>query len=256
MTDVKGRNPGMAGETAENQLRQPARLQDLVLESIDLEKFLTELAKLAATTFSSDVQEVFCSVTLLRPKTKKVMAASSDYALKLDEVQLSFDDGPCLRAAREGQVYLVPDFTSEDRFGDYSAAIIDHGIRSALGLPIALDGHAAAGLNLYATAPDVFTPQVIAAAETLAREASHLLRMAVHIAHLTATNHHLTQAMSSRTTIDVAAGIIMAQNRCSHENAMTILRAASSGRNVKLHDIAAAVVASLGQRTPTTHFEP
>lgn len=245
----------MAGKSGDDEMREPARLQDLVLDSTDLEQFLTKLSQVAANTFSSETRQVFCSVTLLRPRTKGVVASSSDHAKELDEVQLAFDDGPCLRAAREGQIYTVQDFTTEDRFGEYSAAILEHGIRSALGIPITLDGHAAAGLDLYATAPNVFDTDVIAAVETLGTEASQLLRMAVHIAHLTATNHNLTQALSSRTTIDVAAGIIMAQNRCSHDSAMTILRAASSGRNVKLRDIAAAVVESLGQQVPSTHFE-
>lgn len=245
----------MVGKSADDEMREPARLQDLVLDSTDLEKFLTRLSEFVAQTFSSDTREVLCSVTLLRPRTKGVIASSSDHAREVDEVQLSFDDGPCLRAARDGQTYMVQDFTTEDRFGDYSPTVLEHGIRSALGIPITLDGHAAAGLDLYATAPDVFDDEVIAAAEGLAAEASQLLRMAVHIAHLTATNHDLTQAMNSRTTIDVAAGIIMAQNRCGHDNAMTILRAASSGRNMKLRDVAAAVVESLGQQTPATHFE-
>jgi GAF domain-containing protein len=246
----------MTEESAERRRSEPAQLQDLVLDSTDLERFLNRLAVFAATTFTTQTREVFCSVTLLRPRSKSVIASSSDQAKNLDEVQLTNDDGPCLRAARDGQIYVVEDFTTEDRFGAYSAAIVSHGIRSALGVPIALEGHAAAGLNLYGTAPDVFDPSVTAAADTLAREASQLLRMAVHIAHLTATNHHLNQAMSTRTTIDVAAGIIMAQNRCSHDDAMTILKAASSGRNMKLHDIAGAVITSLGQQTPTTHFNP
>lgn len=246
----------MTEDRVEHDMDEPAQLQDLVLHSADLERFLNRLSVFAAATFTTETREVFCSVTLLRPKSKSVIASSSEQATNLDEVQLAYDDGPCLRAAREGQIYVVKDFTTEDRFGEYSAAIVGHGIRSALGVPIALDGLAAAGLNLYATAPDVFDPTVMAAADTLGKEASQLLRMAVHIAHLTATNHHLTQAMSTRTTIDVAAGIIMAQNRSSHDDAMTILKAASSGRNMKLHDIAAAVVASLGQQTPATHFNP
>jgi hypothetical protein len=36
---------------------------------------------------------------------------------------------------------------------------------------------------------------------------------------------------------------------------MTILKAASSGRNKKLADVAAAVVTSIGQRAPDTHFD-
>ena len=89
-----------------------------------------------------------------------------------------------------------------------------------------------------------------------ATDASKFLRVAVRVAHLTDTGEHLRAAMSSRTTIDVAAGIIIGQNRCSHEAASTILKAASSGRNVKLAEVAAAVVTSIGQEPPETYFVP
>ncbi|BBE24655.1 hypothetical protein MN0502_35380 (plasmid) [Arthrobacter sp. MN05-02] len=89
----------------------------------------------------------------------------------------------------------------------------------------------------------------------LAREASKSLRMAVRIAKLTDTSDNLKTAMNFRTIIDVAAGIIMSQNRCSHDTAMTILKAASSGRNIKLNAVAAKVVESLGQEAPRTHFD-
>ncbi|MHA7264346.1 ANTAR domain-containing protein [Arthrobacter sp. TMN-37] len=72
------------------------------------------------------------------------------------------------------------------------------------------------------------------------------LRLAVRIARLSDTDENLRAAMQARTTIDLAVGIIMAQNRCSQDSAMTILKAASSARNVKLREVAAAVVASAG----------
>ncbi|MHA7210473.1 ANTAR domain-containing protein [Arthrobacter sp. MDT1-65] len=63
-------------------------------------------------------------------------------------------------------------------------------------------------------------------------------------------------AMESRTTIDLAVGVIMGQNRCSQDEAIKILRAASSGRNVKLRDLASNVLVSLGQTGPVrTHFD-
>lgn len=233
----------------------PGMLQDMVLESSDINEFLNGLATLAADTLSSPGAEVSCGVTLLRPRARASVASSSEHALRMDEVQYEFDDGPCLRAAREGQVYVVPDFTKESRFGEYTHAIIDHGIRSALGVPIPLDGLAAAGLDFYSTQPEVFDEEAIAAAVELAHEASKSLRMAVRVAHAADTSEQLRSAMDSRTTIDVAAGIIMAQNRCSHETAITILKAASSGRNIKLAAIAAAVVTSIGQPLPETHFD-
>jgi hypothetical protein len=85
----------------------PGMLQDMVLESADVEQFLTNLAKLAAGRFSSPDAEVLAAVTLLRPRTEVTVASSNDQAQKMDEIQYAFDDGPCLRAAREGTVHAV-----------------------------------------------------------------------------------------------------------------------------------------------------
>ncbi len=74
------------------------------------------------------------------------------------------------------------------------------------------------------------------------------MRAAVRIAALTDTAHNLRAAMQSRTTINPAAGIVMAQNGCSHEAAIDILMKASSIRNIKLREVAAAVVASAAQK--------
>jgi hypothetical protein len=234
----------------------PGMLQDMVLESSDVEQFLTNLAKLAAERFSSPDAEVLAAVTLLRPRIETTVASSNDQARKMDEIQYAFDDGPCLRAARRGTVHTVADFRTETRFGQYPEAIAGHGILSVLGVPIPLDGDAHAGLNLYASTAGHFTAEDTIEAEVLARQASQALRTAVRIAKAVNTSTHLTAAMNTRTIIDVAAGIVMAQNRCSHDTAMTILKAASSGRNIKLNAVAAAVVVqSLGQKMPTTHFD-
>jgi hypothetical protein len=230
-------------------------LQDMVLESTDVEDFLTNLAKLAAGRFSSPDGEVLAAVTLLRPRTKVTVASSNEHARKMDEVQYAFDDGPCLRAARQEQTHTVTDFRAETRFGRYPAAIAGHGIYSAIGVPIPLDGDAQAGLNLYAFDAHHFTDDDVAEAEVLARQASKSLRTAVRLAKATEASNHLKAAMDTRTIIDVAAGIIMAQNRCSHATAMTILKAASSGRNMKLNAVAAVVVQSIGQGVPSTHFD-
>ena len=245
----------MTDDKTLGNLSLPGMLQDLVLESSDINQFLDRLVKLAADSLSAHGADVLCGITLLRPRSKGTVASSSQQAQLMDEIQYEFDDGPCIRAARDGQLYIVSDFTTEPRFGDYPKAIASHGLRSALGVPIPLEGLAAAGLNFYSSQPDAFDETAIEAASDLAREASRSLRMAVRVAHLSDTGEQLKAAMNSRTTIDVAAGIIMSQNRCSHDTAMTILKAASSGRNMKVAEVAAAVVTSIGQHLPETHFE-
>jgi hypothetical protein len=46
------------------------------------------------------------------------------------------------------RTHKVDDSRTEHRFGGYSTDITEHGILSALGVPILLDGEASAGLNL------------------------------------------------------------------------------------------------------------
>ena len=229
-------------------------LQDMVLETNDVESFLEDLTRLTVDTLSAPGKKVFCGVTLLRPNRAGTVASSSPEALQMDEVQYEYDNGPCLEAARTNQTVLVRDLSQDSRWQEYTEAISEFGLRSVLGVPIPLDGDAQCGLNLYARETDAFTEEMVREAEDFARGASKSLRLAVRIAHLTESRENLKAAMASRTTIDLAAGIIMAQNRCSQDAAVGILRAASGARNMKLRDVAAAVVASVSDTAPKTHF--
>jgi GAF domain-containing protein len=231
-------------------------LLDMVVESEDAEQFLSGLTRLAADTLSSQSNgEVLCAVTLLRQRSNATVASSSERAARMDEVQYVFDDGPCLRAAREGRTVHVKNMLVDDRFPEYRDAVAGQGILSALGVPIPLNGGAKAGLNFYSTKAYAFDDDAVAAAETFAREASSSLRLAIRMAHLSDTSKHLEAALESRTEIDLAIGIIMGQNRCSQDEAIKILKSASNARNIKLRDIAAGIVNSTGQGPVTTHFD-
>jgi AmiR/NasT family two-component response regulator len=74
----------------------------------------------------------------------------------------------------------------------------------------------------------------------------------LRLTRLQEAKDNLEAAMKHRTAIDVAVGVIMAQNRCSQDAAITILRKASNSRNAKLHDIATAVIASISPQ-PSLH---
>ncbi|WP_299169282.1 GAF and ANTAR domain-containing protein [uncultured Arthrobacter sp.] len=244
----------MTNEIDEVSVRK--QLQDLVLDSSEIEEFLNGTVQVAAQSLSNLANtDIYCAITLLRTKRAATVASSSEEARKLDEVQYAFDDGPCLRAARQLETVIVPDFHTEDRFPGYREAIEHSGVRSAIGIPIVLDEGANAGLDLYCREPDAFNPIVLEAAELFAKEASSSLRLAVRMASLLESRNNLTAAMENRTTIDLAVGIIMGQNRCTQEEAVNILKAASSARNVKLHAVAAAIVESVNQSGATTHFD-
>lgn len=231
------------------------QLQDLVLKTRHVKEMLDELARLSAITLT-DPAVAFCSITLIQQKKPVTVARSDDSAAGLDESQYSAGDGPCLSAIREQAVVHLPDLAEEDRWPAFTASARRTGVGSTLSVPLILEGEARAGLNLYSTRSHGFTADDISMVETYSYHASKALRLAVRISQLAEANAHLLAAMESRTTIDLAAGAIMAQNRCNQETAMKILKIASSTRNVKLRDVAASVVASLSQDPNIrTHFD-
>jgi GAF domain-containing protein len=232
------------------------RLQDLVLKTADVKEMLDQLAEFSALTLA-DPAAAFCSITLMQRKKPVTVASSEESAVRLDETQYGAGDGPCLAAIREEAAVHIPDVNSERRWPDYTAAAMAAGVGSSLSVPLRLDGEAEAGLNMYSTRSHGFTRKDIEMVEAYAYHASKALRLAVRISQLAEAKANLVAAMESRTVIDLATGALMAQNRCSQETAMKILKIASSTRNVKLRDIAASVIASVANDPKVrTHFEP
>ena len=231
------------------------QLQDLVLESGDVEDFLRELASHSAANLSGSTK-VMCSVTLVRRKKPATVATSESRVKRLDELQSGRNEGPCLSAIKEQATMHVPHVREESRWPVYMSAVWAEGIGSMLAVPVPLEGEASAALNLYAAGTHAFSGPGIADAESYAAQASKVLRMATRVAQLADDRRNLLAAMESRTVIDMAVGAIMAQNRCSQDAALKILRIASSSRNVKLRDVAAHVVTSVGKDPNVlTHFD-
>ena len=151
---------------------------------------------------------------------------------------------------------LLADVSTDTRWPEYQKILIAHGCRSVLGVPLALDGNQAAALNFFASETGLFSESVISKAEGFADLAGRALRLALRIADAQNLADDLTAAMESRTTIDLACGVIMAQNRCSQEEAMAMLAKASSHRNQKLRELAADILGRVSAETVSTHFEP
>ena len=120
---------------------------------------------------------------------------------------------------------------------------------SALRIPVVLDADSSAIFSIYSQLAEAFSAEDLAAAHEFISGAAQALLLALRISQLTESRDNLTAAMQSRTTIDMAIGAIMAQNRCKREAAFKILRNTSNNRNLKIRDVASAVVASIAGDT-------
>lgn len=231
-------------------------LQDLVLESSDVRDFLTEMATIIATEQSSDENRISCGITVVRHKRPVAVASSDPRAQGLDELQNSIGNGPCLTALRSGMTTYVRDTESDTRWPRYNRAAGNARIGSILAIPMRLQAPAQAVVNLYSPQAHGFPQQRIEAAESLAGIAAKALDLALNIVHLREARDDLTAALKSRTIIDTAIGAIMAQNRCSRDAAFQILVKTSSHRNIKLREVAAAIIASIsGEPDISTPFD-
>jgi GAF domain-containing protein len=233
-----------------------SRLQDLVLQTDDVHDFLKELAVFSASLLAPPGGVVHCNVTVVRRKRPISIASSTPTARVMDDLQYAYGDGPCLTAMRTGKTVYVADVSDEGRWPDYIRAVAAHGVSSILGVPLKLEGDSSAALNIYSSAVHGFSPEDIARAELFGEQSAKTLRLELRLAQLRDAKEDLEAAMKSRTAIDIAVGVIMAQNRCSQAAAMAILRKASNSRNVKLRDVAAGVIESVSPDPALrTHFE-
>ena len=187
-----------------------------------------------------------CGLTMVMGTKPRTIASSADLASRVDEIQYGSGDGPCLHSIRTSSVIVVEDLAQEDRWGPYRQHARDQGVRSSLSVPIMnVDAVATGALNLYFTEPTRYSPEQIQLGRHFADQASGALQLATRLAQQATLTSQLQEAMTSRSVIDQAIGILMAQNRCSPAEAFDVLRRASQNRNVKLHALATDIVRNL-----------
>jgi GAF domain-containing protein len=239
MTRERGEDPADSGDLRE--------LHDALLGTQSVEQFLHEMAVMAARRVGGGLS---CGMTM-QPNGRPVTVACSDQvAARVDEVQYELDDGPCLHAMRDGSTVRIEDTREKARWPEFEAQAASHGIRSCLALPLNADGKPVGALNLYSCQASAFGAAEARRAENFAENASGALSLAMRLASHAVLIEQLRSSLSSRTVIDQALGIIMAREQCNQARAFAILRSASQNSNVKLRNIAVAVVTSVTGEPP------
>ena len=170
------------------------------------------------------------------------LATTDRLAWEADQVEFDTEDGPCIEAMRTGALTTEVDLKTETRWPAWATVASLLGFRSAAGIPSAVAPDSWLALNLYSKEEDAFDGEVIRRAQEFLGEIARTLPVALRLTEQNRLLAQLQDALASRATIDQALGVLMAQNRCTRDEAFGILRRASQNRNVKLRDVAAAVI--------------
>jgi GAF domain-containing protein len=214
-------------------------LARVVVADREPSEVLTEITRIAHRAMPSVDA---ASVTLIREDKPFTAAYDGQMALDADEMQYERGYGPCMDAGRAGQMFLIDDMRSEQRWPDYAQNVLACGVLSSLSVPLPFQGVTIGALNTYASQPKVFDDSDI----ELAQEVAAWVAVAVGNAEAaTRTSDdllHLRTVMLSRACIEQAKGILMERHKIKEDEAFTILTHASQRTNTKLRDVAAELV--------------
>jgi len=216
-----------------------SELTGLLLTTSSFEDLLQRVADLSGRAVPAAST---CGITLSENGHVITVASADALARMLDEQQYELHDGPCLQAMRTGTAVLSDDLTVETRWPGYPARAVAHGIRSVLSIPLLIGGRPTGAVNLYADKAHAFDADSTTAATQLTELAAATVTAALrHYDEATLTDH-LRTALSSRSVIDQAIGIIIGIQHCPPETAFDVLRTVSQNRNIPLRQVATDLV--------------
>src|SRR4051794_18868301 len=215
-------------------------LSKLVLGEESLTAVLQRVAQLARSVVL-DARDV--SVTLLKDnQTPETVVFTGPLAVQLDERQYDAGFGPCLDAAVSGTTIPVSNASSDSPYPEFSRISLRAGVTHSLSVGLPVPQRVVGALNLYADGDAAFDEQAVELAETFAGYAGVAIANAALYTSTANLAKNLQAAMQSRSVIEQAKGIVMGRNRCTADEAFTILVAMSQKRNAKLRTLAQEIV--------------
>jgi GAF domain-containing protein len=225
------------------------RLGRLSLRELSMDSLLQTVVDVTRTVMPGNPE---ASVLLLAKGQPTTVSSTGELATDLDETQYEKGHGPCLHAARTGEVTEIPDTRADDRWPDYTPRAVEHGNLSSLSIPLAIDPdeQVTGALNIYARRPDAFDEDSRATATRFAPYAAVAAGNLYAYQSARDMAENLQATLEFRAIIDQAKGILIERYKLTPDAAFQLLARASMTTNRKLRDIADHLVRTGELRLP------
>jgi len=194
-------------------------------------------------------------LTLLEADRPQTVVATDDFVTAVDDIQYGLGEGPCVSAVAQRRTFISGNLGGEPQWPHFGPRVGRLGVHSALSLPLLLPGQVLGALNVYAHGRDVFDEHAVAMGEAFSPQAA----VSVHNAQLLDQAQRLVvqlqQALTSRSEIDQALGVVMSRTGATAQEAFDKFRALSQTRSVKLTEVAHEVLGDAVRRARARHTE-
>lgn len=137
----------------------------------------------------------------------------------------------------------VADLEKErDRWPEYCAVAERLRLVSVAGIPMRLGDNAVGALNLYDTAPRLWSPEDLAAAVVMADVATNYLISSSKLKQEQQLNDQLQHALDSKAVIEQAKGVVAYARDTTIDQAFDLIRGHARSNNVSVRSVAESIV--------------
>jgi GAF domain-containing protein len=218
-----------------------AELASLVVSTSSLDELLVAIAEFTARAVPATAS---ASVMLTAPAWSGHAVAVDERAARLEAHQRRYGVGPGPDALRDARPTEAGDLRTDGRWPAFARSAAGCGVLAIRSVPMLVHGGDPVGvLTGYGDAAQAFGEPDRALTDLIAGLATVAVTGAMRSYDETALSARLRQSLASRSTVDQAIGIVMAERMCSAERALVVLRELARERRTTLHEIAGDVVA-------------
>ena len=169
---------------------------------------------------------------------------SNEVSARVEELQYTLGEGPCLDAYHQDRPVLEPDLAdpATARWFGFAAAAVEAGVRAVFGFPVQVGSVRLGALNLYCHRPGPLSDNQHADALVMADVAAHAVLVMQSGAPPGALAAELEAGAAHQHTVHQASGMVSAQLDVSVGQALIRLRGHAFGHDRRLVAVAEDVV--------------
>ena len=233
-----------AGQTVPTQYMDDlqdslSRLSTLATGLLPLEDSLTRVAEYAVRAIPGAEG---AGLTLLEENRSDTIVATADFVARIDDIQYSLGQGPCVSAVADRQIVLSGSLGGDRRWPQFGSRVARLGVHSVVSLPLITDEGVLGAMNVYAHDKNAFTADAGRLGELFAVPAAIAVQNAQVLAQTKRLASQLQAALSSRGVIERALGIMMSRSGGTEAEALDRLRTLSQNQHEKLPVVAQSIV--------------
>jgi GAF domain-containing protein len=223
------------------------RVAEIFVEFADtlvVEFDLIEFLQMVTSRASELVGSAATGLLLADPQGQlQFMAASDERTELLELFQVQSHEGPCQDCFRLAAPVVNADLRdASERWPQFAPRAVAAGFRSVHAFPMRLRQDVIGALNLFGTDVGRMEPGDVRTVQALADVATIGLLQERAVRRGEVLTEQLQGALNSRVIIEQAKGAIAQMRNCSVDEAFNLLRGHCRNHNLRLSDVARAVV--------------